>query len=238
MARAGVWLALAWFAHASARLGVAQPSVPLPATLAVEAVGEVERDPDQAELALAVETTGPTAREAGQRNAEAMARVLAALVAAGAPREAIRTGGYRLEPLRDPDNPSRLRGYRAINSVRVSTGAFDRLGPWIDAALGAGANRVAGLSFSLRDPRAAEREALRQAVAEARRRAELMAQALGAQLGPVREAVHTAASAPFPVAARVGPEAGFAVAAPTPIAEPEALRVSASVRVVWELRPR
>lgn len=218
--------------------GLAQaPSSP-PPTLTVEASAEVEQLPDRAELWLAVETTGATAREAGQRNAQVMNAVLEALVRAGAPRNALRTAGYRLEPLRDPDAPQRVRGYRATNSVRATTDDAAQLGPWIDAALGAGANRVEALTFRLRDPRAAEREALRQAVAEARRRAELLAEALGAQLGPVRAVQHTAGGVPVPLVVRAAPEVAVARAAPTPIPEPEAVKVGASVRVEWELRPR
>jgi uncharacterized protein len=57
------------------------------------------------------------------------------------------------------------------------------VGRAVDAALGAGANRVAGLQFLVRDPEPHRREALRRAVERARGEAEVIASALGVRLG-------------------------------------------------------
>ena len=61
------------------------------------------------------------------------------------------------------------------------------MGELIDAALDAGANRVAGLVFQARDTREARLQALRIAVDRAHSEATVMAQALGVELGPPLE---------------------------------------------------
>jgi hypothetical protein len=71
------------------------------------------------------------------------------------------------------------------------------LGPLIDAAVEAGATQVHGVAFSLVDPGPATDEARRLAVAEARRHAEVLAEAAGVRVGrPQRIAEGGAPSAP------------------------------------------
>ena len=55
---------------------------------------------------------------------------------------------------------------------------LDRTGAVIDAALTAGADHVAGIYFSLSDDSSVRAEALRRAVADVRRRAEALAEAV------------------------------------------------------------
>lgn len=164
----------------------------------VSGIGEVEAKPDEAHLNFAVETSAPTSREAAQQNADRMERVIAALVAAGIPREEIETRNYSVYPeyvTDDRGETPRVRGYRVTNQVALETMRLDAVGTLIDAALAAGANRVEGISFGLSDPRAAEAEALREAVQRARASAETIALALGVPLGQVLRA--STSSEPF-----------------------------------------
>lgn len=159
-------------------------------TVVVSGMGDVEVAPDLAEISLAVDTQEPTARAAGDANARLMERVIQALVQAGVPREDIETRGYTIFPeyIHRPDAEPQIRGYRATNLVVVKTTELDRVGALIDTALTAGANRVDGVSFSLRDPAAAQAVALKEAVERARRSAEAIAEALGVRLGRVMQA--------------------------------------------------
>jgi uncharacterized protein len=158
---------------------------PPPRTITVSATATIEREPERATVLLAVESEAPTAREASQRNAALMERVLAGVRQAGVPAEAIRTVSYELRPeysRPDRDAQPRIVAYRAINMVQVRADPVARVGTVIDAALGAGANRVAGLSFELRDPDTARLDALREAMTKARREAEVLASAAGQRL--------------------------------------------------------
>lgn len=214
-------------------------------TIRVSGFGEVEVRPDLAEVAFAVETFADSAREAGRLNAARMDRVIAALVAAGVPRSEIETRNYSVHPeyvheegRREP----RLRGYRAMNQMVLETTRLERVGDYIDIALGAGANRMDGISFRLRDPSPPQAEALREAVTRARASAEAIASALGVRLGPVLDA-STNADPIRPMYARqesaMRDFAGVGVSAPppppTPI-QPTEQTVSAFVQLVFGIR--
>ncbi|HEX6938906.1 MAG TPA: SIMPL domain-containing protein [Longimicrobiales bacterium] len=218
------------------------PRVPETAqTVTVAAVGRVTREPDQAELSLAVESFAATAREAAAANAGKMDALLAALRRLGLDEEDVETVSYSLHPEYDysPGEPrrqgeQRLVGYRAINMVRVTIDEIERVGEVIDAAVAAGADRVQGISFQLADPDEARRDALRDAVARARIEAQTLADAVGATLGPVL-AVTTTDVFHRPVfAARM--DAATMAAAPTPIV-PGTLDVTANVTVAFRLGP-
>jgi hypothetical protein len=167
-----------------------------------------------------------------------MDAVLRAIRGQGVPAERIRTTSFRLDPVYGrrtrPDSAPMIVGYRAINMVQVTVDTITRVGAAIDAGIGAGANRVAGLNFELRDPDEARLAALGEAVAKARREAEAVARAAGQRLGdPLRINMSSAMPMPRPFYdARVQMEA--AQMAPTPI-EGGTLTVTATVHIVYRL---
>ena len=98
----------------------------------------------------------------------------------GIAKDAVRTTGYNIQQEFDFANGRRVpRGYVARNAVEVRVDALERLGDLLDAVVEAGATNVSGVRFDLRDRAGAEREALRQAVADARARAEAAASGAG-----------------------------------------------------------
>lgn len=208
-------------------------------TVRASGTGEVRVQPDQATLQFAVETTGATAQEAAQSNADAMDRVIRALVNAGIPRADIRTSGYSLSPIytvpsRDPQTePPAIRGYRASNQVSVRSTDLAALGQLIDIGLEAGANRLNGIFFEVRDSAAAEAEALARAVASARRSAETIASALGVRLGAVLDA-STMAEPVRPFFRPAAMESDIQFRAVTPI-EPGEQTVTATATVVFAI---
>lgn len=210
-------------------------------TVTVTGTGVVDREPDQAVIMLAVETSAPTAEAAAQANAEAMERLIAALRRLGLERDRIQTASYQLHPeyAREEPRPGqyepRIVGYRAINMVRVTLDDITRVGEVIDTAIGAGANRVTGLHFQLRDPERARVDALGLAVRNARVEAEALAAALGQSLGPVLN-VSTAGMIPPPIPVPMDRMESLAMRA-TPI-EPGTVRVEATVTIVFRLLPQ
>ena len=102
----------------------------------------------------------------------------AAVTLQAATRSVARPGGAVTE---EPD------GYRAGNLVSVRLADMDRLGDLLRQALDAGANRIDGVSFGLRDPDKVESALQVAATRDARTRAEALAEALGRQ---ARSALH------------------------------------------------
>lgn len=217
-----------------------------PPSVRVSATGTVEVPPDRAVLLLAVENRADSARQAAAQNAERTQAVLRALEGLGLSGDRVRTAGYRLEPIyvhpdrpprpqggqQEPEGP-RLVGYRATNTVQVTVDSLPRVGAAIDAAIGAGANRVAGLTFDIREPQQARAEAVRRAVSTARSRAEAAAAAAGGRLGRVME-IQLVEDRPIPMRGRVFDVAAAEMAMETPV-QPGVLEVAETVVMVWRL---
>lgn len=209
-----------------------------PRTITVNAQGTIEREPEEGVVLLAVESEAETAHAAAQANAERMTQLMAALRRAGVPDRNIRTISYELRPeyqrqTQQSGAPPRIAGYRAVNMVQVTVDTVARMGGVIDSAISSGANRVANISFQLRDPHAAHLEAVAIAMRNARREAEAVAEAAGERLGlPLNISTGGYHMPPRPMyAARA--EMDMAMAE-TPV-ESGMLSVTATVNVVYEL---
>ena len=156
-------------------------------TIVVSGTGRIAVDPDVAELRLGVAVSRPSVDAARAAAAESMTAILAAVGAAGvAPRD-VRTTLLSVQPrydYRDGKAPT-LVGYDLANIVEVTARDLANLGAIVDGSLSAGATSLDGLSFRVDDPREAERAARVAAVAEARSRAEILAEAAGVAIGGV-----------------------------------------------------
>jgi uncharacterized protein YggE len=122
-----------------------------------------------------------------------MQHVVQALRRLNIPQNRIGTERLDLSPVYEQPRPGqetrpRLTGYRASNIVRVELDDLARLGPVIDAAVGAGANDVEGIQFTITNEAPHRMEALRQASQEARTKAQAIAEALGVRLSGLLEA--------------------------------------------------
>lgn len=214
------------------------PEVPAPQVgaraITVSGVGEATARPDQATISFGTEAQAATAAEAQSQNAERINSVTAAVRAFGIPAENIQTTSVNLSPVRNQAGTTTI-GYRASATINVKIPGVDQTGQVIDTATQAGASQVYGIQFSLRDPGALRAEALRRAVADARRRADALADALGVQITGVDGVVEAGASAPPPVrspqpAAAAAPGVGGGAA---PNVEPGELTVRAGVSVTY-----
>ena len=146
-----------------------------------EAVTKVA--PDRAWVTITAEARARNPREAQKQNAAAMSAVMQQLKAAGLEPDAIRTTAVDLQPEFDfAGGRQTLRGYVTRNSVEVRVDALSRLGEILDLAVASGATSLGGIRFDIQDRDAAEREALRRAVADARARAEAAAAGAGVRI--------------------------------------------------------
>lgn len=177
-------------AEADVAAGQSSPRTDELPVVVTSGVHVIRRAPDRAFATIATETRARRPQEAQQENARVMAAVLAALKAAGVGEGATRTLGVSLAPEYDYHEGRRtLRGYLARNAIEVTVDDLARLGAIIDAAVEAGATDVDGVRFDLKDRNAVEREALEQAVRDARARAEAAAAGAGRAIAYVREIV-------------------------------------------------
>ncbi len=177
---------LAWLVLGGPALAQTAPPPAEPPVVVTTGEAVIQRAPDRAWVTVTAESRARTPREAQRMNAEAMSAVLARLKSLGLPADAIQTSSYGVQPEYDYANGKQtLRGYAARNSVDVRVDDLGRLGEIMDAAVASGATSIAGVRFDLRDRTAAEREALKQAVADAKARAEAAASGAGMRVDRV-----------------------------------------------------
>lgn len=203
--------------------------------LTVNADGSSEARPDMAIVNLGVTTEGQTAAAALAENARRMTALTAALRRAGVAERDIQTSNVSVYPQQvyGEGQAPRITGYQANNSVTVKVRRIDNTGRVIDAAVGAGGNTVNGVSFTHADPDAQLDVARRDAIAEARRRAELYASALGMRVNRIVSVSEGGGYAPpMPVALE---RFQAQDAAATPIS-PGEIETRVSVNVTFELR--
>ncbi|MGE0531506.1 MAG: SIMPL domain-containing protein [Hyphomonadaceae bacterium] len=203
--------------------------------LTVNADGSSEARPDMAIVNLGVTTEGQTAAAALAENARRMTALTAALRRAGVAERDIQTSNVSVYPQQvyGEGQAPRITGYQANNSVTVKVRRIDNTGRVIDAAVGAGGNTVNGVSFTHADPDAQLDVARRDAIAEARRRAELYANALGMRVNRIVSVSEGGGYAPpMPVALE---RFQAQDAAATPIS-PGEIETRVSVNVMFELR--
>jgi len=217
---------------AAAVAGVAQPHLGRSATpsgttiITVTGNGTVHATPDRASFDFGVQTQSSTAAGALSKNAEQARRIIRALKTAGIDASDIQTTEVSLWPQTSNDG-NRIVGYTASNSVNV-TAALAKSGDVVDAAVRAGANNVGGPSLDTSDRDSLYAGALKQAVANAKTKAQAIADASGLTLG-AEVKVREGGSEPSPIF--YGSMAARAEAGP-PI-EAGTQQVQASVTVTY-----
>ena len=159
-----------------------------PRTLTVTGTGTFAGKPDLATVGIGVSRDARTAGEALNLLSDGLRAVLARLEAEGIEARDLQTSALSLSPRYDQGSVSsapRPVGFVAESRISVRIRDIGRVGAVIDAAVGDGANRLDGVSFGLAEPGAAETEARRRAVADARGKAETLTGAAGVTLGDV-----------------------------------------------------
>ena len=225
--------ALAIAAPASAQEPSASSQVPSIVTTG-EAV--VRRAPDRAFLVAAVETRARDPKDVQSQNAKAMNAVQTRVVASGIPKDAVRTLGYNIQQEFDFVNGRRVpRGYVARNAVEIRVDALEGLGELLDAVVQAGATNVSGVRFDLRDRAGAEREALRQAVVDARARAEAAASGVGRTIDRVLRIDDTRREPPRPMQMAMMAREVAQSDAPTPV-EPGEIEIHAQATLTVSIK--
>lgn len=204
--------------------------------IVVSGTGRVAVQPDVADLRLGVAVSRPTVDAARAEAAGTMDAILTAVDVAGVARRDVRTTMLSVQPRYDyrDGKPPTLTGYELSNVVEVTVRDLGRLGDVVDGTLQAGATSMDSLSFRVADPAPAEREARILAMAAARARADVLAEAAGLAIIGVSSVVEGGAAVPprpFAKAERMM----MASDAATPV-EAGSLEVAVSVTVSYRTR--
>jgi uncharacterized protein YggE len=220
---------------------VAAPATPgrvtEPTGITVMAQGKATGKPDLAMITIGVETRDAEAQAAAEENDDLMADVMAAILELGVAEEDIQTVDYSVRAEIDwQDDKQRVIGYVVNNSVVLKLRELDKAGDVLDAATEAGANNIYGIQFTFDDPTALREEARAEAMAQARDKAEALAQLAGVGLGKPRYINESFMEAPpyylEPIYATAERAMGGGV---TPV-QPGQLEVAVQVQVTFDIR--
>lgn len=192
-------------------------------SITVTGNGSVTTVPDRASFSFTVETRAATAVTALAQNSTETRAVIAAVKAAGVADDDVQTAQVSLSP--QTNDAGKVTGYTASNTITAKIRELGFAGKVVDAAVGAGATGVSGPSLFRSDTDALYRTALKNAVAQARTKAEALAAAANVSLGRVTSIVEGGSAVPLPAADKAG------VVGP-PI-EPGTTEVDASVTVTY-----
>ncbi len=225
---------------AAAQGAEATPDSSSPRSITMSGEGRVTVTPDIATVTVGVETMQPSLSEAQAEATSKMEAIIQAAKDAGVAEDDIVTTNYSVNVIQEYDrngNPTEISGYRVGNQVELTVRNIDDLGALLEAVVAQGANTIYGISFSVDDPTTAASQARRQAVENARQKADELADAVGAEITGVLSIKESAApSSPPEVYEQemAGADMAQGAAAPVPI-QPGTGEIVVIVQVVYEI---
>jgi len=206
-------------------------------TLTMTGMGEVRGAPGKATISTGVVSEAATAAAALAANSKAMAAAIARLKALGIADRDLQTSNFSVVPryfsARNSKKPPSIVGYTVSNQLAVVVRELSELGQVLDAVVSQGANQISGPRFGFDDPEKLRDIARARAAADALRKANLYASALGVTLGPILSVSETGRFSPRPIAMAARMESMAARDVPIEAGE---LGLNAQVNIVWEIK--
>lgn len=150
--------------------------------------GTVTVKPDMAYVTLSVVTENANAAEATKANTASITTLCAAVEAAGIKKDDIKTAGFSVSPkyVYPKDGDAKITGYTVHNSLSVTVHDMKILGSLLDKAVVNGASRIAGVRYDVKEKKALYDQARKNALADAKVKAELYATAGEFKLGGIK----------------------------------------------------
>ena len=151
--------------------------------ITVSGTGETQVSADTAVISLGVSARDRDVQKAQQTVNGSIAKIRQALTGIGVKEENINTDYMNIYAVYDYEGDAEeVKAYNASTTLAVKVTDTDMAGQVIDKAFAAGANTLNGISFSASDTDAARDESLKAAAAEARAKAEVLAEASGMKI--------------------------------------------------------
>ena len=172
-----------------------------PRTLSTSGHGEVKVAADQAVVRMQVETTHRSAGDAKREVDDRVNQLLDRLNKLGIDRKDIVASSLRLNPQFEyQERRPVFTGYNATRDVVITLRKLDGLNDLLDAAVESGINQINQIALESSQADKHRAQARQQAIADSQAKAELLAKAYGAALGPVHT-IHYHNSQPMTTAA-------------------------------------
>lgn len=222
--------------------GVATTTAPaVQNSISVSGTGDAYGAPDIAYVQLGIDVTAGDVGEAITQAGTVMNSVQAAVKGQGVEDKDMQTINFNVYPEdiydKDTGQPTGQRRYHVQNFLNVKVRDISKVGPIIDAGLGAGATNISGLTFGVEDTTKLESDARTKAIADAKQRAQQLADGLGVKLGApiiVSEGFVSAPPMPYPAFAVKAADGAGAGGEAAPIS-PGQMQVTVQVNITFAL---
>ncbi|MBQ6342165.1 MAG: SIMPL domain-containing protein [Anaerolineaceae bacterium] len=151
--------------------------------ITVNGSGEIRVSADTAVISLGVSARDKDVLKAQQKVNGAITNIRKALIEKGVKEENLNTEYINIYAMYDYQNDrEQLAAYDASSTLAIKVTDIENVGAYIDAAFASGANTLNGINFSASDTKEAKNEAMKEAVADAKMKAEVLAQASGLKI--------------------------------------------------------
>jgi uncharacterized protein YggE len=158
-------------------------------TINVSGNSEITVDPDEAEVWAGISVVKLTAEEAQSEANKVINAIIDGLRYKGISEDDIATERLSLyEERRWESGKSTVVGWRATQTLKISTTDLNKVGPIVDVCVNNGANQIQNINFGLSEEKEQEikKQAIAKATANAKDKAEAIADSLDVKLGKVK----------------------------------------------------
>lgn len=204
-----------------------------PHEITVEATGMSYVTPDLATLDLGVHTQAKTSEDAVNQNTQKINDVMKTLTDLGVKQVDTKTINFSLNPHYSytQEKGSFQEGFDLDQSVEVKIRDFQKIGDIIAKTTSAGANMIGGINFSIENRETAKSEARKQAIANAKIKAQQLSDLAGIKLGDIVNfnESENGGSGPIPLRMGVSSMALDKVAAPVVEAGQQQINLTISI---------
>ncbi len=154
----------------------------------VQVTGNSQKEviPDVARITFSINSVNANLEKAKNDNTQIANRVFAKLKEQGVTEEQIKTSTYQVDPIYNYEKEKlpKLEGYRVTNRLEIST-SIEQVGILVDEITSAGANEINSIRFETANETNSKNEAVRDAVEDALKKAEVIATALNKRVANV-----------------------------------------------------
>lgn len=170
-------------------------------TFDVTGESKISTVPDKAVVNLGVTVNDSTVKATQDKANTIISAITDGLTKLGIDKKDIKTDNYSLYPNYDYQQGRKITGYTVNASLSISVTDFSKLNQAIDTATAAGANQVGGISFTLSDEKrkSVENDARKEAIDDAKTKAQTLARLAGMQLGKIVNITEQPSGRPYPV---------------------------------------
>lgn len=206
-------------------------------TITIEGEGKITSKPTLAQINVGLYSEGVEVPGVQAENTRKVNAMVTALKDAGIAEADLQTNNYNIAPKYDyTDGLQRVVGYTVSQNLEVKVRDLAKVGDVLARVGQLGANQVSGVNFTLDDPSSVKQEARRKALADARAKADELAEALGVDIIRVVTFSESGAGSPPPMPMYRAELMAADNKAASPDIQPGSLDLVSRVSVTYEIR--